>query len=74
MLNMFTEMRVVSAFAMISSIFFLLGAIVIMQYTIRQPTHWNELPAVTNFTGVVMFIGMAMYAFEGQTMVIFIMP
>lgn len=70
MLNMFTEMRVVSAFAMISSIFFLLGAIVIMQYTIRQPTHWNELPAVTNFTGVVMFIGMAMYAFEGQTMIL----
>ncbi|VDK62468.1 unnamed protein product [Gongylonema pulchrum] len=41
-----------------------------MQFTVRQPSHWAELPAVTNFTGVVMFVGMAMYAFEGQTMIL----
>ncbi|CAG9540551.1 unnamed protein product [Cercopithifilaria johnstoni] len=69
-LNMFTEMRLLSIFAMVSSVFFLLGAFVIMQFTIRQPNHWEELPAVTNFTGVILFIGMAMYAFEGQTMIL----
>lgn len=67
--NMFTEMRIVSIFAMFSSVFFVLGAIVIMQYTVQQPSHWDKLPAVTNFRGVILFIGMAMYAFEGQTMV-----
>lgn len=66
---MFTEMRLLSVFAMISSAFFLLGAFVIMQFTVRQPNHWQELPGITNFTGVIMFVGMAMYAFEGQTMV-----
>ncbi|MCP9259118.1 putative amino acid transporter skat-1 [Dirofilaria immitis] len=69
-LNMFTEMRLLSMFAMISSSFFLLGVFVIMQFTVRQPNHWQELPAVTNFTGVIMLVGMAMYAFEGQTMIL----
>ncbi|VDN05927.1 unnamed protein product [Thelazia callipaeda] len=69
-LNMFTEMRVLSVFAMFSSVFFLLGAISIMQFTVRQPNHWNELPSTTNFTGIIMFVGMAMYAFEGQTMIL----
>uniref|UniRef100_A0A8R1U1N4 Anaphase-promoting complex subunit 4 WD40 domain-containing protein n=1 Tax=Onchocerca volvulus TaxID=6282 RepID=A0A8R1U1N4_ONCVO len=69
-LNMFTEMRLLSVFAMISSAFFLLGAFVIMQFTVRQPNHWQELPGITNFTGVIMFVGMAMYAFEGQTMIL----
>uniref|UniRef100_A0A915PXJ9 Amino acid transporter transmembrane domain-containing protein n=1 Tax=Setaria digitata TaxID=48799 RepID=A0A915PXJ9_9BILA len=69
-LNMFTEMRLLSVFAMVSSAFFSLGAIVIMQFAVRQSNHWEELPAVTNFTGVVMFVGMAMYAFEGQTMIL----
>lgn len=68
--NMFTEMRVVSAFAMISSIFFLMGAVVIMQYAIRQPNKWAELPAATNFTGTIMFYGISMYSFEGQTMIL----
>ncbi|VDO74990.1 unnamed protein product [Onchocerca flexuosa] len=63
-------MRLLSVFAMISSAFFLLGAFVIMQFAVRQPNHWQELPAVTNFTGVIMFVGMAMYAFEGQTMIL----
>jgi hypothetical protein len=67
--NMFTQMRIVSIFAMISSIFFLLGTIAIMQYTIQQPNQWETLPGSTNFTGTIMFIGMSMYAFEGQTMV-----
>ncbi|EFO23481.1 transmembrane amino acid transporter [Loa loa] len=49
---------------------FLLGAFVIVQFTVRQPNHWKELPAVTNFTGVIMFVGMTMYAFEGQTMIL----
>ncbi|KAK6043414.1 amidohydrolase family protein [Cooperia oncophora] len=70
--NMFTEMRVVvSAFALVSSVFFIIGAAVIMQYTIRQPNQWRELPAYTNFTGTIMMIGMSMYSFEGQTMVRF---
>ncbi|VDM49257.1 unnamed protein product [Toxocara canis] len=68
--NMFTEMRVISAFAMISSVFFLLGAVVIMQYAIRQPNKWYELPAYTNFTGTIMFYGISMYSFEGQTMIL----
>lgn len=69
---MFTEMRIISLFAVISSIFFLLGTLVIMQFSIRQPSKWSSLPASTNFTGAIMFIGMAMYSFEGQTMVSFI--
>lgn len=68
--NMFTEMRVISIFAMVSSIFFLLGTAVIMQYTIQQPSQWETLPSYTNFTSTVMFIGMTMYAFEGQTMIL----
>ncbi|KIH67343.1 transmembrane amino acid transporter protein, partial [Ancylostoma duodenale] len=67
--NMFTEMRVVSAFALVSSVFFVIGATVIMQFTIRQPNQWRSLPASTNFTGTIMMIGMSMYSFEGQTMV-----
>ncbi|GMT20590.1 hypothetical protein PFISCL1PPCAC_11887, partial [Pristionchus fissidentatus] len=35
-----------------------------------QPSHHAELPFVTNFTGVVTMIGMTMYAFEGQTMIL----
>lgn len=69
---MLTGIRLLSVFAMVSSVFFLLGVFVIMQFTVRQQNHWAELPAVTNFTGVIMFVGMAMYAFEGQTMVVFI--
>lgn len=68
--NMFTEMRVVSAFALISSVFFVIGAAVIMQYTIRQPNQWRTLPGYTNFTGTIMMIGMSMYSFEGQTMIL----
>ncbi|GMS90358.1 hypothetical protein PENTCL1PPCAC_12533, partial [Pristionchus entomophagus] len=68
--NMFTEMRVISFFALISSVFFILGAVVIMQFCVRQPSHHAELPFVTDFTGVVTMIGMAMYAFEGQTMIL----
>ncbi|RCN45296.1 putative N-acetylglucosamine-6-phosphate deacetylase [Ancylostoma caninum] len=68
--NMFTEMRVVSAFALVSSVFFIIGATVIMQFTIRQPNQWRSLPASTNFTGTIMMIGMSMYSFEGQTMIL----
>lgn len=68
--NMFTEMRVVSAFAMISSIFFLLGTTVIMQYAIRLPNIWYTLPASGDFRGIIMFIGISMYSFEGQTMIL----
>uniref|UniRef100_A0AC34GLN5 Amino acid transporter transmembrane domain-containing protein n=1 Tax=Panagrolaimus sp. ES5 TaxID=591445 RepID=A0AC34GLN5_9BILA len=35
--NMFTEMRIISVFAMVSSIFFLIGTAVIMQYTVQRP-------------------------------------
>jgi hypothetical protein len=51
--NMFTEMRIISVFAMISSIFFLLGAGVIMVYTVQQPSQWSQLPGYTNFTDTV---------------------
>uniref|UniRef100_A0A0N5A8E8 Aa_trans domain-containing protein n=1 Tax=Syphacia muris TaxID=451379 RepID=A0A0N5A8E8_9BILA len=68
--NMFTEMRVVSAFAMISSVFFMLGTCVIMQYAIRQPNKWNTLPVHGDFAGTFMFIGISMYSFEGQTMIL----
>uniref|UniRef100_A0AC34RIZ9 Amino acid transporter transmembrane domain-containing protein n=2 Tax=Panagrolaimus sp. JU765 TaxID=591449 RepID=A0AC34RIZ9_9BILA len=68
--NMFTQMKVVSAFAGISAVFFLIGTGVIMQYTIRQPNQWATLPAATNFTDTIVFIGMSMYAFEGQTMIL----
>jgi len=68
--NLFTEMRVVSAFAMTSAVFFLLGTVVIMQFAVQQPNQWQTLPASTNFTGTIMFIGMSMYAFEGQTMIL----
>ncbi|CAJ0580776.1 unnamed protein product, partial [Mesorhabditis spiculigera] len=68
--NMFTEMRVVSFFALVSAVFFMLGLLVIMQYTVRQPNKWAELPAYSDFTGTIMMIGMCMYAFEGQTMIL----
>lgn len=67
--NMFTELRVISFFAMISSVFFIMGTAVIMQFTLQQPTQWHLLPSYTNFTNTIIFIGMSMYAFEGQTMV-----
>ncbi|CAB3403415.1 unnamed protein product [Caenorhabditis bovis] len=68
--NMFTEMNIVSFFALISSVFFVFGAAVIMQYTVQQPNQWDNLPAATNFTGTITMIGMSMYAFEGQTMIL----
>jgi len=68
--NMFTEMRVISVFAMLSSIFFLIGTIAIMQFCVQQPNQYASLPATTNFADTVMFIGIAMYAFEGQTMIL----
>jgi proton-coupled amino acid transporter len=55
---------------MISSVFFLLGAAMIMQYTLQQPSQWSLLPSATNFTDTAIFIGMSMYAFEGQTMIL----
>ncbi|CAJ0953714.1 unnamed protein product, partial [Mesorhabditis belari] len=54
---MFTSMKVVTFFALISSIFFAIGMIVILQFTIRQPTQWDKLPAYTDFTGTTMMIG-----------------
>lgn len=33
--NMFTEMRIVSFFALVSSVFFVIGAAVIMQFTVQ---------------------------------------
>lgn len=68
--NMFTQMRIISIFAMVSSIFFLMGTAVIMQYAIQQPSQWDSLPGYTNFTSTIMFAGMSMYAFEGQTMIL----
>jgi proton-coupled amino acid transporter len=68
--NMFTEMRVISVFAMISSVFFLLGGGIIMHFILNQPSKWSTLPAYTNFTDTIIFIGMSMYAFEGQTMIL----
>uniref|UniRef100_A0A915D3T1 Amino acid transporter transmembrane domain-containing protein n=1 Tax=Ditylenchus dipsaci TaxID=166011 RepID=A0A915D3T1_9BILA len=41
-----------------------------MQYTIQQPSQWETLPSYTNFTSTIIFIGMSMYAFEGQTMIL----
>lgn len=53
-----------------------------MQFVIQRPSLWDTLPSYTNFTGVIRFIGIillnfnflnflgiSMYAFEGQTMV-----
>lgn len=53
-----------------------------MQFVIQRPSLWETLPSYTNFTGVIRFIGIillnfnfliflgiSMYAFEGQTMV-----
>uniref|UniRef100_A0A914YFM1 Amino acid transporter transmembrane domain-containing protein n=1 Tax=Panagrolaimus superbus TaxID=310955 RepID=A0A914YFM1_9BILA len=68
--NMFTEMRIISVFAMVSSVFFLIGTAVIMQYTVQRPNQWASLPSSTNFTDTIVFIGMSMYAFEGQTMIL----
>jgi len=68
--NMFTKMKVVSVFAVVSSIFFLIGSSVIMLYTIEQPNQWARLPAYTNFTDTVIMYAMSMYAFEGQTMIL----
>jgi uncharacterized integral membrane protein len=79
--NMVTELRVracvcthvcaqvISVFAMLSTIFFLLGTVAILIYSFTQPNKWQQLPAYTNFFDTITFIGMAMYSFEGQTMV-----
>lgn len=68
--NMFTEMRVISIFAMISSIFFIIGTIIIMQYTVTRKNIWYQLPAYTNLKDTMVFIGISMYSFEGQTMIL----
>ncbi|KAI6220594.1 Aa-trans domain-containing protein [Aphelenchoides fujianensis] len=68
--NLFTQIRIISVFAMCSAVFFLLGAVFIMQYTISQPSQWSKLPSYTDFRGTMIFIGMSMYAFEGQTMIL----
>uniref|UniRef100_A0A1I7WY72 Aa_trans domain-containing protein n=1 Tax=Heterorhabditis bacteriophora TaxID=37862 RepID=A0A1I7WY72_HETBA len=35
-----------------------------------QHNEWRELPGSTNFTSTIMMIGMSMYSFEGQTMIL----
>ncbi|PAV62014.1 hypothetical protein WR25_00581 [Diploscapter pachys] len=68
--NCFTNMRLVAFFAIISSVFLIIGAIVIIQYTVRQPNQWKTLPAYTSFTEAIIMAGQLIYAFEGQTMVL----
>lgn len=63
--NMFTEMRVVSVFAMVSAVFFIIGTGVIMFFTLQQPSQWERLPSYTNFKDTIIFVGITMYAFEG---------
>ncbi|CAJ0948207.1 unnamed protein product, partial [Mesorhabditis belari] len=72
--NMYSKMRVVAFFAMISTFFLLIGIIVIMQESLRQPDfgkNLGTLPAVGNsFSDMMQMIGILMYAYEGQAMIL----
>lgn len=68
--NMFTQMRTISFFAGISAVFFLMGTGVIMFYAISLPSQWDTLSGSGTFTDTIIFVGMSMYAYEGQTMVL----
>ncbi|CAJ0949661.1 unnamed protein product, partial [Mesorhabditis belari] len=70
LVNMFTRMKVIAYFAMTSAIFFAVGIVMILQYTVRQPNQFDQLPASSDFTGTATMIGILMYAFEGQTMML----
>ncbi|PAV86341.1 hypothetical protein WR25_14659 [Diploscapter pachys] len=65
-----SDNMIVSFFAIVSTVFLFFGSFVIAQYTIRQPNHWSELPAYTDFKSTIMMMGILTYAFEGQTMVL----
>lgn len=58
-----------SVFAVLSTLFFLAGVTAILAYCISLPNQLEHLPATGSFFDTITFIGMAMYAFEGQTMV-----
>jgi proton-coupled amino acid transporter len=62
-------MQVVSVFALLSTVFFVVGVVAIVGYTFTLPNQAGRLPEYTNFIDTITFIGISMYAYEGQTMV-----
>lgn len=42
----------------------------ILYYCVQQPSHYDHLPIATDFQQTLMMIGIAMYAYEGQTMIL----
>lgn len=67
--NMAATMNALSYLAMTATLLWLGGAVFMLQYCIQLPSQWNKVPAYTDLWSTTMFFGLAMYSYEGQTMV-----
>jgi len=68
--NLIRELRVLAVLAGIANFFLLIGLVIILQACIREPSQASRLPASTNFFDSMLFVGTAMYAFEGQAAIL----
>lgn len=69
--NLIRELRVISVLAGVANVILLFGLLIILQECIRQPSQASKVPASTNFFESMLFVGTAMYTFEGQAVVRF---
>jgi len=68
--NMISRMRIMSWLAIFATLLWFFGTIAMLQECFRMPSQWRTLPATTSVWSTIMFIGTAMYAYEGQTMIL----
>lgn len=67
--NMAATINALSYLAIAATMLWLGGAVVMLHYCIQLPNQWSKLPASTDLWSTTMFFGLAMYSYEGQTMV-----
>lgn len=66
LVNLIRELRVISILAAAANVVLLAGLVIVLQCCIRQTAQVHRLPAATNFLDTMLFVGTAMYTFEGQ--------
>lgn len=69
MVNLIRELKIISILAGIANFILLFGLIIILQECIRLPSQAATVPWSTNFFDSMLFVGTAMYTFEGQAAV-----
>uniref|UniRef100_A0A915DNL9 Amino acid transporter transmembrane domain-containing protein n=1 Tax=Ditylenchus dipsaci TaxID=166011 RepID=A0A915DNL9_9BILA len=71
LINLARTLRIIAVFSAIGYVLMLGSLVFIYQYLIRTPhPNINNLPAITDFDGVMTACGLILYSFEGQAMVL----